>query len=196
MQDLVKSTYLTLPEVSRVLDLNPVIVADWISEGSLRAGSSPEGLPAVACITLVHLLLRKGMVIPPELNPRLRVLVIDDEAAMLRSMARLFKRAAPHLELSLAEGANDGWRAVRVQRPDIVLLDMYMPELTGVDLCQRIKALPATQGATVIAVCGARDAELERQFKAAGAVGVLEKPLDLQRLLALIEADLVAGVAA
>lgn len=187
-----KSTYLTLSDVSRLLDVNPSVVASWVAEGSLRATPSRAGVPTVASLTLVHLLLRKGIAIPPALNPRLRVLAVDDEAPMLRSMARLFKRAAPHLELSLAEGASDGWCAIRVQRPDVVLLDMYMPECTGVELCRLIKTLPATRAATVIAVCGCRDNELERQFKSAGAAALLEKPLDVQRLLGVLEAESLA----
>jgi two-component system chemotaxis response regulator CheY len=191
----VKSTYLTLSEVSRLLDLNPSVVASWVAEGSLRATSSREGVPTFASLSLVHLLLRKGIPIPQSLNPRLRVLVVDDEAPMLRSMARLFKRAAPHLELSLAEGASDGWCAVRVQCPDVVLVDMYMPECTGIELCRRIKTLPATRGVTVIAVCGWQDAELERQFKSAGAVALLEKPLNVQHLLGVLEAESLAELA-
>lgn len=187
-----KSTYLTLSEVSRLLDLNPSVVTSWVAEGSLRATSRGEGVPTVASLTLVHLLLRKGIAIPQSLNPRLRVLLVDDEAPMLRSMARLFKRAAPHLELSLAEGASDGWCAIRVQRPDIVLLDMYMPDCSGVELCRRIKTSPATRSALVIAVCGCQDAEIERQFRSAGAAALLEKPLNVQRFLGVLEAESTA----
>lgn len=187
-----KSTYLTLSEVSRLLDLNPSVVTSWVAEGSLHATSRGAGVPTVASLTLVHLLLRKGIAIPASLNPRLRVLLVDDEAPMLRSMARLFKRAAPHLELSLAEGASDGWCAIRVQRPDIVLLDMYMPDCSGVELCRRIKTSAATRSATVIAVCGCQDAEIERQFKHAGAAALLEKPLNVQRFLGVLEAESTA----
>jgi CheY-like chemotaxis protein len=116
-----------------------------------------------------------------------QALVIDDEPAMLRSTARLLKRNAPHLEVRLAAGALEGWREVVERPPDLVLVDMYMPELTGVELCVRIKERPSTAGVVVIGFSGRRDPMLEGDFARAGAVAVLDKPPDVQQLLQVIE---------
>jgi CheY-like chemotaxis protein len=116
-----------------------------------------------------------------------RALVIDDEPAMLRSTARLLKRSAPHLAVRLAAGALEGWREVVARPPDVVLLDMYMPELTGTELCVRIKERPSTSGVVVVGFSGRRDPVLEADFARAGAIAVLDKPPDVQQLLQVLE---------
>jgi len=184
----VKASYLTLPEVSRVLEVNPSLVTSWLEDGSLKARRMPpRGVLAVATLALVHLLLRKGMALPQGFESSVQALVIDDEPAMLRSTARLLKRNAPHLEVRLAAGALEGWREVVERPPDLVLVDMYMPELTGVELCVRIKERPSTAGVVVIGFSGRRDPMLEGDFARAGAVAVLDKPPDVQQLLQVIE---------
>jgi CheY-like chemotaxis protein len=183
----VKANYLTLPEVSRVLDVNPSLVTSWLEDGSLEARRMSAGVLAVATLTLVHLLLRKGLALPHGLEGSVNALVIDDEPAMLRSTARLLKRSAPHLEVRLAAGALEGWREVVERPPDVVLLDMYMPELTGTELCVRIKERPSTSGVLVIGFSGRRDPVLEEDFARAGAIAVLDKPPDVQQLLQVLE---------
>jgi CheY-like chemotaxis protein len=183
----VKANYLTLPEVSRVLDVNPNLVTSWLDDGSLKARRMPRGVLAVATLALLHLLLRKGMALPRGFERSVQALVIDDEPAMLRSTARLLKRSAPHLEVRLAAGALEGWREVVERPPDVVLLDMYMPELSGTELCVRIKEHPSTSGVLVIGFSGRRDPLLEGDFERAGAVAVLDKPPDVQQLLQVLE---------
>ena len=183
----VKANYLTLPEVSRVIDVNPSLVRSWLEDGSLKVRRMPRGVLAVATLALVHLLLRKGMALPQSFEGSIHTLVIDDEPAMLRSTARLLKRSAPHLEVRLAAGALEGLREVTRMPPDVVLVDMYMPELSGTELCLRIKQQPTTAGVLVIGFSGRRDPVLEGDFARAGAVAVLDKPPDVQQLLRAIE---------
>jgi CheY-like chemotaxis protein len=183
----VKANYLTLPEVFRVLDVNPSVVTSWLEDGSLEARPTPRGVLAVATLALVHLLLRKGMALPLGLRASIRMLVIDDEPAMLRSTARLLKRSAPHLDVRLAVGAANGLREVIEWPPDVVLLDMYMPELTGLELCRRIKQRPSTSSVVVIGFSGRRDPALEGDFARSGAVAVLDKPPEVRQLLAVLE---------
>ena len=182
-----KANYLTLPEVSSVLEVNPALVSSWLEDGSLEARRLPRGAWGVATLALVHLLLRKGMRLPHRFEGSVRTLVIDDEPAMLRSTARLLKRSAPHLEVRLACGPLEGLREVAEYAPDVVLLDMFMPELTGTELCVRIKQEPSTSGVLVVGFSGRRDPSLEADFARAGAVAVLDKPPDVQRLLEVLE---------
>ncbi|HEU4581720.1 MAG TPA: response regulator [Polyangiaceae bacterium] len=182
-----KATYLTLPEVSSVLEVNPALVSSWLEDGSLEARRLPRGAWGVATLALVHLLLRKGMRLPHRFEASVRALVIDDEPAMLRSTARLLKRSAPHLDVRLACGALEGLREVTEYVPDLVLVDMFMPELTGTELCVRIKQQASTAGVLVIGFSGRRDPALEAEFARAGAGAVLDKPPDVQHLLGVLE---------
>ncbi len=184
-----KAHYLTLPEVSRVLDVTPAVVTSWLDDGSLAARRTPRGALAVATLALAHLLLRKGLPLPRGLAASIRTLIVDDEPAMLRTTARLLKRAAPHLDVRLAVGPLHGWRELSERPPEVVLLDMYMPGLTGVELCQRIKQRADSAGVLVIGFSGRRDPALESDFLQAGAAAVLDKPPEVAQLLSLLERD-------
>jgi CheY-like chemotaxis protein len=188
----VKLNYLSLSEVSRVIDVSPAVVASWLADGLLQTRLMPRGEEAVAELVLAHLLLRKGIALPDRLRHSLRLMVVDDEPAMLRSTARLLKRNAPHLDVSLAEGAWNGLHEIREHQPDAVLVDMCMPELSGVELCSRIKQLARPANVIVLAFSGRRDTELERDFKRAGGVALLDKPPDVQQLLHVLEVESIA----
>jgi len=169
-----------------------VVAAGHRCPGSARGGGSEDQQvksndPALHEVARV---LRSDGVIAAarrELSPPVRLLVIDDEPAMLRSTARLLKRNAPLLEVSLAEGAARGLDQINKRAPDAVLVDFHMPELTGIELCLELKQLPLTADVIVILFSGLRDPVLEREAKRAGAVALLEKPPAVRELLDLLE---------
>ena len=185
-----RSTYLLPHEISRTLDVSPARVWSWISDGTLSSRETPEGRPEVPALVLVHWMLRRGFELPSGFRGALRLLIIDDEPEMLRSTARLLKHRAPHLDVSLAEGAATGLTIAAETRPDVVLVDMYMPHLTGIQVCGRIKEVPETAGVSVIAFSGSRDDVLERDLRSAGAAGMLDKPPDVGELFSVLESDL------
>ncbi len=186
---IVKSSQLSALEIAQELQVDVSLVQGWIEQGVLPACAEPanDGGARVTALSLAHFLLRKGFTLPERLRASIRLLVIDDEAETLRATARLLKRSAPHLAVSLAEGADNGWRDVKDKLPDVVLVDMYMPELSGVDLCARIKESPLTAGVQVIGCSGRRDPDVEDAFRRAGASSLLDKPPSVERLLHALE---------
>jgi CheY-like chemotaxis protein len=185
----VKSSHLSPQEIAQLIQVDLSQVLGWIEQGVLlvRPESEDDGGVRVSPLVLAHFLLRQGVALPESLRSSVHLLVIDDEAEMLRATARLLKRSAPHLSVSLAEGADNGWREVKEKRPDVVLVDMYMPELNGVDLCTRIKEFPLTAAVQVIGFSGRRDPDIENAFRQAGASSVLDKPPSVERLLHALE---------
>jgi len=186
----VRPKYLLPREICRALDVSPSRVASWLSDGSLSSRATADGDQEVAQLSLVHWMLRCGLEVPPALHGMLRLLIIDDEPEMLRSTARLLKHSAPHLEVVLAEGAATGLTIAAETRPDAILVDVYMPHLTGVEVCGRIKEVPETAGVSLIAFSASRDSALERALRDAGAAAVLDKPPDVGELLTALEAEL------
>ncbi len=186
-----KCNYLPLLEASRALGVCPSTVSTWVIEGTLRARAAPRGTFEIAALSLVHLMLRNGMALPLGLQAPVRLVVIDDEPAMLRSTARMLKRRAPHLEVTLAEGAECGLREVLEKEPDAVLVDMHMPVLNGVEVCREIMKHDPRSEISLIAFSGRRDAELERDFENVGVRALLGKPPDVEQLLSILEVGLL-----
>jgi len=106
------------------------------------------------------------------------VLVVDDDARNRKLVRDVLRRAGlGTIEAAVAE---DGIALARAHVPDLVLMDLRLPDLDGAEAVRRLKADPATARIPVVAltaVAGAREALLE-----AGFVAYVVKPIDVQAL--------------
>jgi len=115
-----------------------------------------------------------------------RLLLVDDDAAfraLLRTTFEVFD-----LELDEADSAAMAARRISAFPPDVVVLDVFMPGIDGVEYCRRLKADPATASIPVVLLTGAHARELE----GSGADAVLTKPFSPLELLSVVE-RLVGG---
>ncbi|GMU59131.1 MAG: hypothetical protein AMXMBFR34_08940 [Myxococcaceae bacterium] len=160
------------------MQVSPSAVLRWIDQGRLRAFRTPGGHRRVGTAELLEFLRAQKMPVPRSLEaPRLRLLVIDDEPNVLRPLGESLRRADPRLDVELAESAVDGLIKIGLKRPDVVLLDAYMPGMDGPEACRRIKSEPQTAHIAVLAMSGRRSDELLHRFEKAGAAAFLAKPL-------------------
>jgi CheY-like chemotaxis protein len=116
-----------------------------------------------------------------------RILVAEDDSATLYAYSRQL-RAAGYETLEAATGA-ECLRAAIAERPDLVVLDVRLPELDGMEVCRRIKADPRLSRIFVLLVSGlATSAESQAHGLEEGADGYLPKPVDGRMLLAQVRA--------
>lgn len=113
--------------------------------------------------------------------PRPLVLVIDDDAFQHRLLARML--AAEELELLFAASAQQGLELMHQRRPKVVLMDIDMPAVDGVEATRRIKALRQFQGIPVVMVTGLGTRDRVVESRQAGASEFLVKPVDREALL-------------
>lgn len=105
-----------------------------------------------------------------------RVLVVDDILANVRLLEA--KLAAEYFEVVTAMNGADALEAVQRTRPDIVLLDVMMPGIDGIEVCRRIKQNPATQHIPVVMVTALDQPEDRVRGLEAGADDFLTKPVN------------------
>jgi two-component system cell cycle response regulator len=105
-----------------------------------------------------------------------RVLVVDDILANVRLLEA--KLAAEYFDVVTAMNGVDALEAVSRAKPDIVLLDVMMPGLDGIEVCRRIKSNPATQHIPVIMVTALDQPEDRVRGLEAGADDFLTKPVN------------------
>jgi len=114
-----------------------------------------------------------------------RVLVVDDNRDSAESLAALLGMLGHEVDQ-----AYDGPAALETARtrfPDLVLLDIGMPGMSGHEVARRIRAEPALVGTTLIALTGYGTAEDRHESRAAGFDGHLVKPIDFEALQRIIE---------
>ena len=103
-----------------------------------------------------------------------RVLIVDDEPGNIKILSSVL---AGDYALSVATGGAQALQIAEVQAPDIVLLDMVMPEMDGIQVCEALKANEATQNIPVIFVTSMSDSVNEERGLEAGAVDYISKPI-------------------
>jgi putative two-component system response regulator len=103
-----------------------------------------------------------------------RILIVDDEPGNIKILSSVL---APDYALSVATSGAQALQIAKVQLPDIVLLDMVMPEMDGIQVCEALKADESTKDIPVIFVTSMSDTANEERGLDAGAVDYIIKPI-------------------
>jgi CheY-like chemotaxis protein len=115
---------------------------------------------------------------------RLRCLVVDDNADAAQTLA-LFLEAAGH-DVAVAYRAAEALALASARAPQVCFLDIGLPDLDGNELAQRLRALPQTANAHLIAVTGYGRKEDQEKAIAAGFDHYFVKPMDTAKLVNLL----------
>ena len=110
----------------------------------------------------------------PTPNNKSRVLIVDDEPGNIKILSNVL---AQDYTLSVATNGRQALEIARVQSPDIILLDMIMPEMDGIEVCQALKTSEETKDIPVIFVTSMSDTTNEERGLDAGAVDYISKPI-------------------
>lgn len=117
-----------------------------------------------------------------------RVLVVDDQPLNIRAIHEALRGEC---EVLMATGGVAALALCRRDQPDLVLLDVLMPDLDGHEVCRRLKADPLTADIPVIFITGQQGAEEEVEGLALGAVDFISKPINPVVLRARVRTHLL-----
>ena len=119
---------------------------------------------------------------PSASSPNTRVLIADDDPSIVLLLEHVLQ--ALGREYDVADNGGRAWRAWETSRHQLVVLDIEMPEMDGLEVCRRIRAADEERRTFVLIITGRdRAADLEAAL-AAGADDYITKPVTGQRLLA------------
>ena len=170
----------TTHEVSKLLQVNPRSVINWIEQDLLKSYRTPGGHRRISRGDLLAFLRKHEIPIPSALTEeKLKVLIVEDEDSIVTILTTFFERQ----EAYEVNSASDGITAlidIGRSQPDLIVLDILIPGVDGLEVCRRIKKNPSNRTA-IIAMSG--QPEVESKILQAGADCFLPKPLDLDRLL-------------
>lgn len=111
-----------------------------------------------------------------------KILVIDDDRMVVRLVSRWYE--GTDFEVIAATTAEDGLEQVRRYRPDVLLLDIMLPELSGLDAYEAIRAIDSKL--PVIYITGHGSSEMAIEAMKLGAYDYLQKPLSKDKVLELV----------
>ena len=114
-----------------------------------------------------------------------RILIADDEPNIVVSLEFLMKRMGH--DVRVASTGEDALNAVREFEPDLILLDVMMPRMSGYDLCQSVRENPAWSGIKILMLSAkGRDIDVTKGI-AVGADAYLTKPFSTKELTAKVQ---------
>ena len=119
------------------------------------------------------------------------VLIVEDNAKNLK-LVRDILRAKGH-ETVEARSAEDGLRIARERCPQLVLMDIQLPGMNGIEALRHLRADPATRAIPVIAISASVMQPARREIMEAGFDGFVEKPISLREFRAAVAKVLDQG---
>ena len=165
-----------------------------IRQGHLDAYTTPGGQYRVYADVLAKFMQSQGMRLPDEVREILaeqarieEVLIVDDDQELNDLIKQFLDKRYPEFKVNQAYDGYDAGKAITEYKPDAILLDINLPGVDGYKLCRQIKADPNLSRPIVLVISGVSDPDVQERAKAAGADAFLAKPIDLDRLPAILE---------
>jgi len=179
-------------DLSRILGIHRVTVTNWIKKGALKAIRTPGGRYKVSREDLISFLDAHGMPNPAFLRVQEKKLVVavDDEEMIINLLEKFFSTDDMLYIYKLETFTNpiDAAFFIGDKKPDLILLDLIMPELNGFNMAEKIQqASPHSQ---IIVLTGYATDENLARLKNYNISAVLTKPVNLKILKNTIENSL------
>jgi CheY-like chemotaxis protein len=122
---------------------------------------------------------------------RARILVVDDEPRNTKLIKAML--AAEGYSIDIAGSGSEALAAVRTAKPDLVLLDVMMPEVDGFAVCRKIKEDPRLKDIPVIFLTAKGGGDALAEGFESGAVMYINKPFTANKLLTIVNTMLESG---
>lgn len=115
-------------------------------------------------------------------NGKKKLLIVDDEQDLVDLMADAFERDG-RFDIRTANNGFDAGMQVKEFRPDMVVLDVMLPDINGKEVCQRVRSDSTLDSVRIICISGMIEQDKVSDLKAAGADDFVQKPFTIDRLI-------------
>ncbi|MEK7389654.1 MAG: response regulator [Elusimicrobiota bacterium] len=195
--EMTEKTY-TTHDIATFCGVYPSSVVHWINDGKLKSYQTPGGHHRVTKEDLLAFLRELKIPIPRELMSRARILIVDDDAEVVRVIARAFSRVSALVETDTCRDGVEALIRIGQETPDLVILDLVMPKMDGLQVCRVLKSTEKTWGVKIIAITGKKPPYSDKKLSEMKADALFRKPLDLVELVnksgELLKLNLTMGV--
>ncbi len=175
---------LTVSQAGKYCRVSPKTIINWIEAGHLKAYKTVGGHRRIKKEDLDQFLRDKGMPLPeePKGEERKKILVVDDDKIIVETIVQSLEEDEYGYEMISASDGFEAGLQVSHFKPDLLILDIMMPDINGYEVCQKIKSNPETKDIKIIVLSAYLDDEAFKQMKEYGADACFSKPLPLEQL--------------
>jgi len=186
-------TYVTTGEAAHLLGVGLNTIKRWIANGDLRGIQTPGGHWRIPDEALHGFMLEHGFSDAPHMsNATPRVLIVDDDPSVCALLEAMLEQADFPSDVKCIRDGYTGLIQIGAWRPDVLVLDIIMPGMNGLDVLRRLRDDHELLGnmAIVVVTSAFDQPDIIRAVRKAGPDAVLPKPVDTRQFLAAIGACL------
>lgn len=176
-------TVFTTGEAAKICKVSQQTIIRCFDNGSLKGfrvpGSRFRRIPRDQLFSFM-----KDNGIPTDAleNGKKKLLIVDDDQDLVELMSEAFERDG-RFEIRTANNGFDAGMQVKEFRPDIVVLDVMLPDINGKEVCQRVRSDSTLDSVKIICISGMIEQDRVGDLRAAGADDFLQKPFTVDRLI-------------
>ena len=176
-------TVFTTGEAAKICKVSQQTIIRCFDNGSLKGfrvpGSRFRRIPRDQLFSFMR---DNGISTDALENGKKKLLIVDDEQDLVELMSDAFARDG-RFDIRTANNGFDAGMQVKEFRPDMVVLDVMLPDINGKEVCQRVRSDKALDSVRIICISGMIEPEKVNDLRASGADDFMQKPFTVDRLI-------------
>jgi excisionase family DNA binding protein len=176
-------TVFTTGEAAKICKVSQQTIIRCFDNGQLKGfrvpGSRFRRIPREA---LYRFMRDNGIPTDALESGKRKVLLVDDDVELVDLMTKVLEEDG-RFEVRVAGNGFDAGMMVKEYRPDLIVLDVMLPDINGKEVCQRVRADPTLEDVRILCISGMIEDDKIQELKLSGADDFLHKPFDIEELI-------------
>jgi len=176
-------TVFTTGEAAKICKVSQQTIIRCFDNGQLKGfrvpGSRFRRIPREA---LYKFMKDNGIPTDALESGKRKVLLVDDDAELVEVMNKFLDEDG-RFEVRIASNGFDAGMMVKEYRPDIIVLDVMLPDINGKEVCHRVRADSTLEDVRILCISGMIEEDKIQELRLAGADKFLHKPFDVEELI-------------
>jgi excisionase family DNA binding protein len=176
-------TVFTTGEAAKICKVSQQTIIRCFDNGQLKGfrvpGSRFRRIPREA---LYKFMKDNGIPTDALESGKRKVLLVDDDAELVELMTKVLEEDG-RFEVRIASNGFDAGMMVKEYRPDLIVLDVMLPDINGKEVCHRVRADTSLEDVRILCISGMIEEDTVHELKLSGADDFLHKPFDIEELI-------------
>lgn len=176
-------TVFTTGEAARICKVSQQTIIRCFDNGQLKGfrvpGSRFRRIPRDA---LYRFMKDNGIPTDALESGKRKILVVDDDEELVELITDVLESDG-RFEVRVANNGFDAGMMVKDYRPDLIVLDVMLPDINGKEVCQRVRSDPNLEGVRIVCISGMVEDDKIADLRQAGADDFLHKPFEVEELI-------------
>jgi excisionase family DNA binding protein len=181
--DVRMKTVFTTGEAAKICKVSQQTIIRCFDNGQLKGfrvpGSRFRRIPREA---LYKFMKDNGIPTDALESGKRKVLLVDDDADLLKLMTDVLEEDG-RFEVRVASNGFDAGMMVKEYRPDMIVLDVMLPDINGREVCHRVRADATLEDVRILCISGMIEEDKIQELRLSGADDFLHKPFEIEQLI-------------